>query len=233
MRPSLLNPLFAEIETLPGVGPRLAKLFQRLAGPRVVDLCWHLPASLVDRRYRPSVAEAEPGRVATLTLTIEEHLPGRARQPYRVRARDESGFIELVWFHARGDWLSKLLPRGEKRRVSGRVEVFNGRPQMAHPDYVTGLEEGDLPAVEAVYPLTAGLQPKVVWKAAQAAVARAPSLPEWQDPAWLKRRQWSGWLEALKSAHAPGEAEDLSPLAPARARLAYDELLANQLALAL
>ncbi|SMF70630.1 ATP-dependent DNA helicase RecG [Tistlia consotensis] len=234
MRPSLLNPLFAEIESLPGVGPRLAKLFQRLAGSRVVDLCWHLPSGLVDRRYRPTVAEAEAGRIATLTLTVEQHLPGRSsRQPYRVRARDETGFIELVYFHARGDWLAKLLPVGERRVVSGRVEHFGGRPQMAHPDYVTKPEENDLPAVEAVYPLTAGLQPKVVWKAAQAAVARAPDLPEWQDPAWHRRQGWSSWLESLKAAHAPREEAELSKLAPARARLAYDELLANQLALAL
>ncbi len=234
MRPTLLNPLFAEIETLPGVGPRLAKLFQRLAGPRVVDLCWHLPSGLIDRRYRPFVAEAEPGRVATLTLVVDEHLPGRSpRQPYRVRAHDSSGTIELVYFHAKGDWLAKLLPRGETRVVSGKLEAFGGQPQMAHPDYVAKPGDDDLPAVEAVYPLTAGLQPKVVWKAARAAVARAPDLPEWQDPAWLKRRGWSGWRAALETAHAPDDEAALSALAPARQRLAYDELLANQLALAL
>ena len=235
MRPDILNPLFAEITTLPGVGPRLAKLFEKLVGGRVVDLCWHLPSGLIDRRYAPTAAEAEAGRVATLTVHIRNHFPCQTkRQPYRIIAGDATGEIELVFFHAHPDYLKKILPVGEERVVSGRLERFGGRLQMSHPDHIgTVAERTALQSVEPVYPLTAGLSLKVVAKAVTAALARAPELPEWQDGPWHAKQHWQGWRAALIQAHAPGEESDLVPEAPARRRLAYDELLANQLALAL
>ena len=235
MRPEILFPLFAPLSALKGVGPRFAKLFESLAGGHVVDLCWHLPSGIIDRRYAPKVAAAEPGRVATLTLRIGEHRqPGSPRQPYRVAGFDDSGAIELVFFHARPDYLQKSLPEGELRVVSGRVELFNATLQITHPDHIGRIEERDkLATVEPVYPLTAGLTLKVVGKAVAAALARAPALPEWQDPAFQARQGWAGWHECLLAAHRPQEESELLAAAPARARLAYDELLANQLALAL
>jgi ATP-dependent DNA helicase RecG len=235
VRPEILNPLFAEITSLPGIGPRLAKLFARLAGERCIDLCWHLPSGLIDRRYAPNVATAEPGRIVTMTLRVEEHQPGRSsRQPYRVICGDATGHLELVFFHPREDYLQKVLPPGEERLVSGRLELYGGRLQITHPDHIaTPAERARLETVEPVYPLTTGLTLKTVGKAVAAALARAPALPDWLDPAFRDRRGWSDWRAALAQAHAPGEEADLEPLTPARARLAYDELLANQLALAL
>jgi len=236
VRPEALYPLFAPITSLSGVGPRFAKLFETLAGSKVVDLCWHLPSGLIDRRYAPKIAEARPGRVATLTLRVEEHQAPRAgsRQPYRVRCLDETGSLDLVFFHARADYLERSLPCGEVRVVSGRLELFNDRLQMTHPDHIGSLEErASLETVEPVYPLTTGLTLKVVGKAVRAALERAPELPEWLDRAHLERNRWTPWRASLLAAHEPGEEAALSPLASARQRLAYDELLANQLALAL
>ncbi len=235
MRPEILFPLFAPVTTLAGVGPRLARAIQRVAGTRVVDLCWHLPSGLIDRRYAPKVAEAEPGSIATITLRVEAHLaPRNPRQPYRVRCSDETGELFLVFFHARPDYLKRILPEGEVRVVSGRVERFRGASQITHPDHIATVDElEDLQAVEPVYPSTAGLTHKPLVKAVRGAVAQAPDLPEWCDPAFLERRGWASWGESLAAAHAPQDASGLSPLSPARARLAYDELLANQLALAL
>ena len=235
MRPEILFPLIAPVTSLPGVGPRHAKLFESLCGAHVVDLCWHLPGGLIDRRYAPKLAAAEAGRIATLTLRVGPHQPPSAeRRPYRVVCHDDSGAIELVFFHAKGPYLARVLPEGELRVVSGRVEVFQNRLQMTHPDHICTLEEvASLQRVEPVYPLTAGLSLKMVGKAVGAALACAPALPEWGDPGLLKRRDWRGWHESLLAAHAPDGADALAPQAPARARLAYDELLANQLALAL
>ncbi len=235
MRPEILYPLFAPVTALPGVGPRLAKLVEGLAGPHVADLCWHLPSGLIDRRYAPKLAQAEPGRVATLTLTVGEHRPPRTpRQPYRVRCFDDTSAIDLVFFHVKGDYLARALPVGEQRVVSGKVEVFHDMLQMTHPDHIGALIElAKLKTVEPVYPLTAGLSLKVVGKAVRAALERAPELPEWDDPALLAREGWQGWHSSLMAAHAPRSEADLEPTTPARARLAYDELLANQLALAL
>ncbi len=234
MRPEILFPLFKEATRLKGVGPRVATLIEKVAGPHVVDLCLRLPTGLIDRDYRPNVGQVEADRIATLTVKVFEHRPGQGRRPYRVVCGDETGEIDLVFFHARGDWLTKQLPPGETRVVSGTVERFQGRPQMAHPDFIAPVDEIDsLPRHEPVYPLTAGLQPKTLRKAIDGALAEAPELPEWLDPALKRERGWADWRDALFAAHAPTGRADLEPAAKPRERLAYDELLANQLALAL
>jgi ATP-dependent DNA helicase RecG len=236
MRPAILFPLFAPIDTLPGVGPSLAKTLTKLAGERVVDLLWHLPQGIVDRRLSPSIASVEPRRTATLRVRILEHDPPRTRRrPYRILCADDSGELVLVFFHARPEYLMKILPPGETRLVSGMVDTFGEGLQMVHPDYVLAdahKEEG-LSAMEPVYPLTAGLTGKMLIRATKAALQRAPVLDEWLEPAFRARQGWPGWREALLQAHAPTGEDDLAPLAPARARLAFDELLANQLALAI
>jgi ATP-dependent DNA helicase RecG len=235
MRPQSLTPLFAQVTSLPGIGPRLGKLVERLAGPLVVDLLWHLPFAVIDRRNAPEVANAKAGEVATLTVTVDEHqVPHNPRQPYRVWCRDETGRLCLTYFNGREDYLKRLLPPGEVRVVSGKVELYQGEAQMTHPDHVVPPAERDsILRVEPVYGLTGGLTQRPLQKAIAAAVGRAPDLTEWQDPAWRKRQKWSDWKAALAQAHAPAEPADLSPSHPARARLAFDELLASQLAIAL
>jgi ATP-dependent DNA helicase RecG len=235
LRPEILFPLFAPVTSLPGIGPRFAKLVERLAGANVVDLLWHLPVEIIDRRFAPKIADAPAGVIATMTVTVDAHeAPRNPRQPYRVRCRDETGFLHLVYFHAKGDYLERLLPPGAIRVVSGKVEHFNNQIQITHPDHVEAPEAAKLlKPIEPVYPLTGGLSLKIVQKAVDAALARAPALPEWQDAAYLARRQWGTWRDALARAHAPATQDDLLPMAPARQRLAFDELLANQLAIAL
>ena len=235
MRPQNLFPLFAPVTALPGVGPRVAALLEALAGPRIVDLLWHLPAGLIDRRFAPKVADAPEGVIATLTVMVDaHHPPANRRQPYKIICSDETGFVTLVFFHARGDYLTKTLPEGATRVVSGRVEVFRGERQITHPDHVGTLDElGTLQSVEPVYPLTAGLTLKTVGKSVRDAVAKTPDLPEWIDGNLLKQRGWPAWRQAVEAAHGPQDADDLAPAAPARQRLAYDELFASQAALLL
>ncbi len=237
MRPQALNPLFAPPTALPGIGPRLAKLVERVAGARVVDLLWLLPVGLIDRRYTPDVADAEPGRVATLTVTVDKHRPGGgrfSRAPYRVTCSDDTGVLTLVFFHGRADYLQKVLPEGATRVVSGTVEHYGGGVQMTHPDFIAAEDEREaIETVQPVYPLTAGLSAKVMGKAVAGAVARAPELAEWQDAAYAKKMGWPDWHTALVMVHAPEAATDLLPDTLARRRLAYDELLASQLAIAL
>ena len=235
MRPEILFPLFAPVTSLPGVGPRYGKLFEKLAGPQVVDLLWHLPVDIIDRRFTPKVKDAPAGATATIRLTVDAHLPAaNPRQPYRVRCRDETGFLHLVFFHVKGDYLDRLLPVGAVRVVSGRIESFNNQLQITHPDHIVAPEAlAGLRPIEPVYGLTAGVSLRLVQKAIDAALARAPELAEWDDDAYRARNLWPPWREALKAAHAPASAADLLPTVPARQRLAFDELLANQLAIAL
>ena len=235
MRPEVLFPLFKPVTSISGVGPRMAKLVEKVAGDKVIDLCWHLPTGLIDRRFSPKVAEAPVGQVVTLTVQVDRHeRPGNSRSPYRVLCSDDTGFIALVFFSARDDYLRRILPEGAVRVVSGTVEEFNGGRQMNHPDYIVGPEEkAAIQIVEPVYPLTAGLSPKILTKAVRAGLLTAPTLPEWLDKPTLSRGNWPAWSDALRTAHSPEATSDLDPNGGPRQRLAYDELLANQLALAL
>ncbi|HEY3779162.1 MAG TPA: ATP-dependent DNA helicase RecG [Rhizomicrobium sp.] len=235
MRPAILFSLFAETRSLPGVGPRLAQLIGRVAGNRLVDVLFHLPSSVIDRSWQPTLVESDTGQIATFTLNVLDHLPRRnPRQPYRVRCSDNTAAVELVFFHAKAEYLARALPVGSKRIVSGRVERFGGRLQMAHPDYILPPEEADrLPLHEPVYPLTEDLPAKALGKATRAALDRVPDLPEWLDVSLMAAQHWPSFATAIRSTHTPESESDLSPSAPPRARLAYDELLASQLALAL
>jgi len=234
-RPPELFPLFADLETLEGVGPKTAKAMAGLGVERPKDLLFLLPHSGVDRSRRASVRDVVPPAVVTVEVTVGSHFPPRQKgRPYRVAVKDSALEFQLVYFHARGDFLSRLLPTGQRRIVSGRVELFDGIAQMVHPDHVLRPEEaGDLPEFEPVYPLVAGVTQKVLAKAAQAAVARAPELAEWIDGPLKRREGWPDWHAAVQAVHAPESAADLAPAAAARARLAYDELFAHQVTLAL
>jgi ATP-dependent DNA helicase RecG len=242
MRPNLLNPLFASIATVPGVGPKVEKLYQRLFGrndepPRIVDLLFHLPTGTIDRRARPKLRDVVPGTVVTVEVTVDRHRPpppGRSRAPYLIYASDETNDIILTYFVARPDYLRRLFPVGEKRYVSGTTALYDGMLQMVHPDRVVD-EAGfkQLPLVEPVYPLTEGLGLGQVRKAVDAALARLPQLPEWQDAPWLAARGWPAFADALRALHRPGTPDDVRPDTAAWSRLAFDEFLAGQLALAL
>jgi ATP-dependent DNA helicase RecG len=242
MRDSRLDPLFAEATSLPGVGPKAAKALGRLlganpsgGGPRVIDLLLHAPTGAVDRRARPKIAELTPGEVATVAVVVERHQPGRSpRAPYRVVVSDETGAMTLVFFRASQAHLERILPVGAARWISGAPELFDGMVQMVHPSHILD-EEGlkGLPPVEPTYPLVEGLGHGLIAKFARAALARVPDLGEWQDEAFLKRSRFDSFAASLCALHQPATPEDVAPEGPALTRLAYDELLANQLALQL
>src|ERR1700712_3052705 len=167
MRPAILFPLFAEIRTLGGVGPKLEKLISGLIGPRLVDLAFDLPTGLIDRSYRPKLIAAEAGRIVTVTVNVLDHFPPRdRRQPYRIRCSDDTSTLELVFFHAHADYLLRTLPIGSQRIVSGKIERLRDKLQMTHPAHVGAPEAAaDLPQHEPVYALTEGLTLKPLVKA--------------------------------------------------------------------
>jgi len=245
MRPDLLNPLFQPLTSLPGVGPRTAPKLEKLVGPGgeaargavVLDLLFHIPTGLIDRSLETVIDLAPEGTIVTLRVHVDRHrpTPPQSRAPYRITVHDDSGELTVTYFRADKGWLEKLYPVGETVLVSGRVERFNGAPQMSHPDHVVPEAEADrLPRLEPVYPMTEGIGGRLIGRLAEAALSHLPTLPEWLDEAHLRREGWPSFAEALRSLHKPEAAEtnDDQP-SPALTRLAYDELLANQLALAL
>src|SRR6266536_6505537 len=241
MRPTLLNPLFAPVTTLPGVGPKQDKLLQYLLSrnetPRLVDLLLHLPSQVIDRRARPKIREAVTGTMVTLEVTVDRHRPPpprNSRAPHLVYASDDSGDVVLTYFRAQPGYVEKLLPVGAKRYVSGTAQMYAGTLQLTHPDRVVD-EAGfaKLSGIDPVYPLTEGLALGSLRRAMAQALQRLPALPEWIGPELLRRCKFPPIAEALNRVHMPRELTDILPDGPFWSRLAFDELLAGQLALAL
>jgi ATP-dependent DNA helicase RecG len=229
LRPADLNSLFRPITSLAGVGPRLSDLVERISGPLVRDLLFTRPHRVVERIATSQIRSLREGEVITAKIVIESHLaPTQPRKPYRVRARAEDAFLTLVWFHAREAQMRKLAPQGAQMVVSGKLERFGAEYQIAHPDYLLPLARADeLPAIEPVYPLTAGLSNKVICKAMSSALADLPALPEWLDPHLIAREGWPDWRTAIQTVHLRNKHK----LVPAVSRLSYDEMLADQLTL--
>ncbi|MFM7027347.1 MAG: ATP-dependent DNA helicase RecG [Chakrabartia sp.] len=229
MRPELLNPIFAEVTALKGIGPQLARPLERLGLEKLVDVLFHLPVGYVDRLKIDELDPAYAGRVVTITLTPEDYRASGGRGPFRVWASDAAGNrIALVYFGGNPGWAKKQLPLGEPRIISGKLESYGQDLQMVHPDYVLKVDEADqLPEREPIYPLSDGLTGRRLQQLVAQALTRAPDLPEWIEPSLLAERDWPAWHAALHAIHAdPTDAL-------ARTRLAYDEVFANQLALML
>lgn len=234
-RPEILWPLFADLETLDGIGPKSAQalIAAHIEKPR--DLLFTLPHSGVDRRRRASILEVEPPAVCTVEVTVGQHnAPATRGRPYRVTVEDAQTTFQLVFFRAHGEYLRKQLPSGQRRVVSGKVEMFDGIGQMVHPDHILTSDEAEhIPLFEPVYPLTGTITQKPMFKATADVLSKAPDLPEWIDPALRAREGWPDWTTALQQGHRPMSSAELQPTSTARQRLAYDEVLAHQLTLAL
>jgi ATP-dependent DNA helicase RecG len=226
----LLNPLFAPLTSLRGIGPAVAKLIARAAGgDRVIDLLFHMPESYLDRSARPTIRDARPGTVATLAVEVVRHeRPAHSRQPWRIVVRDATGGADLIFFRfTRED----QMPPGAHMLVSGKIDLFNGRVTIAHPEHIVPATEAwRIPGIEPVWPLTAGLWPRQIANGIAQGLDRLPDPPEWHDAPLMRREKWPSFREALRAVQVPDKA---APDKRNRARLAYDEFLAGQVALAL
>lgn len=234
-RPEILFPLFAELESLPGIGPKSARNLEAAGQHSPKDLVLTLPVNGIDRRILATLEGVAPPQTVTIEVEIGRHHPPRQRgRPYRIDATGAGVALQIIYFHARREWLEAEYPEGANRIISGKIELFDGHYQMPHPDHVLLPEKaGELPAFEPVYPLTEGITLKTMTRAVQGALTRVPELAEWSDPALVAKEGWPTFHTALTEAHTPEDTGDLGVTAPARRRLAYDEVLAHQLTLAL
>ncbi len=234
-RPDVLFPLFAGLQTLDGIGPKTAAILDGVGISKPRDILMTLPHNGIDRQVRSSIRDVTPPATVTTKVTVGPHYPPKVKgRPYRVHVTDAQIEFQLVFFHAKAPYLQKILPTGQERLVSGKVETFDGVAQMVHPDHVVPLSEADsFPAFEPVYPLHAGITQKLMWKATRAALDKTPEVAEWIDPALIAREGWPSWNDAITGGHTPTAIADVSADHPTRLRLAYDELFAHQITLAL
>ena len=234
-RPESLFGLFSKLTSLNGVGPKIATHFQQLNIEKPKDLLFTLPVSGIDRALKPSIRSYNLPDTVTVTVTVGMHVPPRAKgRPYYVHVTDDETEFRLVFFHAREDFVKRQLPTGQRRIVSGKIELFDGMAQMVHPEHILmESEAGSFPPFEPIYPLTHGVTQKTFWKASRSALKLLPDLPEWIDPQLKLKEEWPDWKFAMEIAHTPGSILEISADTTARRRLAFDELLAHQLTLSL
>lgn len=235
MRPSILYPLFTAIDNLQAVGPVNAKKLEKLNITRIVDLLWHLPQKIQDRRYMPKIAEANGDIIATLKVRIDNiEKPYNSRKPWRITASDNTGSMVISYFRASEKWIKQMYPIGEIRIISGSLEYWHGMLQMSHPDYVGAMSDIEhIARIHPVWPLTAGITNKLISHLMTQALERIDNFPEWQDENWIKQQNWPNFKEAITNLQFPETAQVLEANHPNKARLAYDEILAGQLALRL
>ena len=234
-RPEILYPLFGALTVLDGIGEKMAQNFAQMGVEKPRDLLFTLPQSGIDRAKRDTIRDVVAPAVVTVEVEIGMHVPPRSKgRPYHVHVSDAQTEFRLVFFHAHGDYLKKQLPTGQRRVVSGKIEIFDGIGQMVHPDHMLPVSQADeIAPFEPVYPLTQGVTQKIIARAMRSALERVVDLPEWIDPGQRARAGWPGWADAIRTAHAPQSLSDIGPSVPVRERLAYDELFAHQLKLAL
>ncbi len=234
MRPKILYKLFSNIISLKGIGPKNAKVIERLCGKYVIDLLFHKPSTYIDRRNSPKIIDLEEGKIATIIVTIDGHSPSfNKRMPYRINCSDDTGAISIVYFNLRGPYLKKIFPVGRQKVISGKFEKFNENFQITHPQHVVDLENLDnVKKIECIYPLTAGLTSKTIQKSINSALINLDPLPEWIPDNKIKGNNWPNWNEAIKKIHNPVNTSD-SVNSLFLERLVFDELLAQQLTIRL
>ncbi|MBB37135.1 MAG: ATP-dependent DNA helicase RecG [Hirschia sp.] len=233
MRPQILFPYFAALDSLPGLGPKTTPLVAKLVGgDRILDLLFHLPVSWIDRRPRENIAAMQFDEIATVRAHVNSVRVGHGSAPTRIRLTDDTGVLTLVYFRANPRWLQSTFPMNKEVLVSGKVEDFNAERQIVHPDHVCDPEKDEtLPEVEPVYRMSAGVTGRLLQKVIKAALETVEELPPWSDPHLIEKNRWPGFLEALKGLHRP-EKHDPAAFELARKRLAYDEVLAREVAVA-
>ena len=230
MRPKILYKLFSNLETIKGIGPKNAKLIERLCGKYLLDLILHRPIAYIDRRNSPKIKDLSNNSIVTIILKVDGHTPSfNKRMPYKITCSDETGQLNIVYFNLRGPYLKKMFPIGSKKVVSGKVEEFNGIFQMTHPQHIA--DESNLDSVkkiECVYPLTAGISSKIIQKSINSSLAIIDDLPEWIPNDYLQKNNWTSWKKSIYEMHNPNELkEDKEDIY--LNRLVFDELLSQQL----
>lgn len=235
MRPNSLNPLFQSVSTLGGIGPKTAPLFARAVGGELVrDAALNLPYALIDRRFNATIAGAPIGISANFEIIVEEHTPAYSNRPYRIRVSDETGFLTLVFFSPNPKYLKSRLPIGARRIVTGEIQERYNEKQMMHPSRILNLDDPELQiAFEPIYHNVGGLSQKTLGRACLEAAKRTYGIDDWLDESIKAREKWQDFSTALISAHNPQSESDIDPNSLNRRRLAYDELLARQIALVL
>ena len=235
MRPEKIKSIYSSISELPGVGPKIENLFNRMGIFRNLHFLWHIPYNVIKRQKHLNIHEAEINSLVTLKIKVLRHKPSRfKRQPYKINCICGETPIDIVYFYARHPVMRATLPVGKEKYVSGKLEYFRNNFQITHPSHIIDAEQiKSLKDIEPVYSLTSGLSQRIVLKYLDKILNSLPKFDEWIEKKILKKYSFENWNKSINSIHNPKNSEDLINNNIFRRRLAYDELLAHQLAISI
>lgn len=232
-----MTDIFSNLQNLLGVGSKFAEFLAKLiGGNRIIDLLYHQPSYVLNKNFLPRIYEVKNKELIIVKVKVEAYIkPANSRQPFRVRCFSPSGYLTLVFFKTFPNYIEKNFPIDAEIVVSGVVEKFSDELQMAHPDYVFPVQDLDkIPKLQVVYPAIANLSQKFIRGKITEALKLIPDFPEWIDQNFLKKQNWQSWKNSILAMHyaktstPPHYGESKND--KVRRRLAFDELLAEQIA---
>jgi len=230
MQETILRPLTTLAETS---AAEARKLQRSCEGARIIDVLTQLPHALSLRPFKSTIADALIGEALTVRLCVCHHRPppryARGKTPWRIDCIDDADNpVVLALFHVKGDYPLRTFKIDHYYYVSGKMTLFGREACFVHPEYAVDSGVNPFAPIRAVYPLTRGLSLTQRCAATKRALQLVPKV-EWLGAPLRKQQHWQTWHEALHQAHTPQSHDDLSPEHPNRRRLAFDELLAQQL----
>ena len=232
-RPSFLYPLFSEITLIPGIGPKTFKLLENKIGKKVIDLLFHLPHTVINRLDNLDLKHCPTNSIITKKILITKHISNfyNSKRPYKLIGHCENFEIEIVFFNYKGQYIEKNFPVNSVVIVSGKINRFNEIVKFTNPDYIYEVSQiNKIPKFEPIYPLTAGINNKLLSKSIRHAIKLIPpDLPEWIPNKIIKENNWPSFSEALKSIHIPNTMIEVDNRSSYLQRLSFDEVFANQL----
>ena len=237
IRPKILYPLFSDLTTVNGVGPKTAKLIEKKIGKNLIDLLFHLPHSVIRRLNNLQLKNCPSQSIITKSVKIKKHIPGyyQSRKPYIIFGECEGFDVEIIFFHFRSEYLKDKFPELTEMMVSGKIEWKKDKVQITHPDYLVNINDKDkIPKFETVYPLTSGITNKIIRKSIESSLNKIPNnFPEWIPKKLIDEKKWLSFKKSLEFIHVPQNEKEMKLRNLCFERLGFDEVYANQLGLSL
>ena len=243
MRPEILNYLFSPLSIIRGIGEKKISDYTRLLmnstrglyeekKPKIIDLLFYLPERILERKIVDNLFNIEPGTFVIAKVKVLNHYePTKKNFPYQINCLLGAQIINIVYYKYYEQYLKNKFIEGRELIISGKFEKYMDQYQIVHPDYITN-NINDIQKFEPIYPLTYNIYNKNIIDNINIILRNTPDLPEWLDKEILLKHNWKSWKESLIKLHSPDLNYDLGDNRYIK-RLAFDELLAERLALTL
>ena len=238
---NLSEKIFNSIENIKGIGPKTVKLIKDKIGLRVIDHLLNLPTKYINRYQKTSIKNSVKGDYITVDVVIVEMNIKKGFFKRRIPSRiitfglkDEANQrLDIVYFNLYSNSFSKLYKINNEYTVSGKIEIFNGIPQITHPDYFIPKELNyKIPKYDPIYRIPNGVKKNQINNIINFGLENLNNFKEWSKNETLEKFNFLSFSDTIKELHKPKEQGSYNyPENNLIRRLAHDELLSNFISL--